>query len=220
MDTARLYLRLRTIINVVVWMCILLFAASGANGSSKDPYPNLSGSWKLNAELSDDPQEVIRETMMQMREERRNRMRMQGDRRRAPDAPGRGGFARGGERPGQMPDNMRNLEKDMQILRIVQEDSKILITNSVKRTLTLYADGRALRQETSQGEIIRKAFWNKEGLVTQSDLPNRAKIIRTYRLIEDGSRLHVVTRIEPERFPRKIEFESVYDASPEKSHQE
>lgn len=182
----------------------LLFAvpASLAVAPLKDApnlqQPDLSGSWVLNYDESDDPRQVMREAM------ERSGMRRGGGQ-------GRRGRMRGNRE--QRQGRMGALMEATVAFEIVQDDSSVTFATSGREKLVLYSDGRKVKHSVEGfGTVETKARWKGDKLVVERQMPQGGKVTRTYRISEDGQRLYVMVKLEGGRMPRPIEYRQVYDA--------
>lgn len=185
---------------------LVLLAMFAGRGLAAGP-GNLSGTWSLNRELSDDPREKMRKA------------------RENGGGPGRGGGFRG-PRGGGGPAGLRGRRRDgggaesgsadsedlmraFEKLSIVHRDPELRITDGFGRKHVLYTDDRRIEEERSAGTVKIRARW-KDGHVVVTTTPEHgSKIIETYAVTADGSVLTVTTAIE--RRGREISFRRVYD---------
>lgn len=181
-------------------LCAVLAAAAGlacAGGSPGDPipeHPDFSGTWVINLELSDRPDDQLRP---------------------------RDGDRRDGDRPvGARPEPRRSgpglgaLVQSFVAFRIVDEDSTVTLIGAGGDRRVVRPDG-AERQSRLEGlgNITIKTRWRGDRLVVERRLDSGAKITESYALAEEGRRLYVTTKISG--IPRTIEFRRVYDPGQE-----
>ncbi len=199
-------------------LLVLLLAAVGVTEVAGQAQADLSGSWQLNGELSDDPRE---------------RMAEAGSGRAGSGSAGQGGFGgtgggRAGGRSGRGGSGGGRgqfSEEDRERLRrfretaltmaekftIAQSDSTVAFTFQGTSTLTLHTDGRKLKQESDDlGKIEIKAKWNDGELVVERKMDG-GKITERYSHAQYSERLFVTTKVEFSRMPRAIVFRRVYD---------
>lgn len=202
-------------------LLVLLLAAVGVTEVAGQEQADLSGSWRLNRELSDDPSE---------------RMAEAGSGRAGSGSAGEGGFGgmgggRGGGRSGRGGRGGSGggrgqfSEEDRERLRrfretaltmaekftIAQSDSTVAFTFQGTSALTLHTDGRKLKQESDDlGKIEIKAKWNDGELVVERKMDG-GKITERYSHAQYSERLFVTTKTEFSRMPRAIVFRRVYD---------
>ena len=156
---------------------------------------NLSGTWKLNRDLSDDPGEKMREA----RES------------------GGGGGARGGGFRGRHREaepeggsgDVEDVTRAFETLSIVHHDPELRITDGLGREHVLSTDDRKIEEERSAGTVKIRARW-KDGHVLVTTAPEHgATLTETYAVTADGSVLTVITKVEGRG--RSFEFRRVYD---------
>ncbi|HEX9304171.1 MAG TPA: hypothetical protein VGA31_06945 [Thermoanaerobaculia bacterium] len=168
---------------------------------------DLSGTWKLDRDRSDDPAEKLREGG--------------GSSRRGSGGGGgfrgrRGGGGFGGHHGRSTDEGEQNGGTDFlqdsrafDLLSIVHRDPELRITDGLGREHVLYTDGRRVDEERSSGTTKIRAKW-KDGRVVVATTPEHgAKITETYAGTADGSSLTVTTRVEGRG--REIEFRRVYN---------
>ena len=193
-------------------------------------HPDLSGHWTFDAAQSDDP---------------RNRTQLgdttgggerggggggdgRGGGRRGGMGGGRGGFGggrgyRGGGGGAGMSDEQRaRMRETMQLafqapatLTIAQSDSTMAFTADTGAAVTLYGDGRKLKQTVGSGagdiEVDLKARWQGNDFVVERKVSGGGKVTEDYLRSRDGKQLFVIVSLDNGR-GRSIEFRRVYDA--------
>jgi hypothetical protein len=170
---------------------------------------DLSGTWKLDRERSDDPAQKLREGG--------------GSSRRGSGGGGgfrgrRGGGGFGGHHGRPTDEGEENGATDssqdpraFDLLSIVHHDPELKITDGLGREHVLYTDGRKIEEERSAGTMKIRAKW-KDGRVVVATTPEHgAKITETYAVTADRSSMTVTTKIEGRG--RELEFRRVYDAA-------
>ncbi len=154
--------------------------------------PNLSGTWNLNEEASD------------QRPVRRRR-----------DGGGGGDSQSGGGRRGQRRrgsgDGSGGLRGGNTL--VITQDASTVTFGAGDRSRTLYTDGRVITREGERGSLELRAFWQDDALVVERTFDNGRRITQTYALSEDGKQLYVTIRIEGDRLSQPVEFRRVYDAA-------
>ena len=184
---------------------------------------DLSGSWQIDRDASDDPRQEIAEAASGRRGPG-SAGQMGGSR-----PGGRGGFggARGGgggrgagggnrgEFTEEDREQMRQIRQSatalIQQFTIVQTDSAITFAFDDTAQLLLLTDGRKLKQEIDVlGDVEIKAKWKDGALVVERKMDG-AKITEHYSRPQYTERLIVTTKVEFSRLPRAIEFQRVYD---------
>ncbi len=150
----------------------LVLAAAGAVSAPLGAleYPDFSGKWQLNLELSDNPSRILRG--------------------------GRGGPGRGGAPEGPDPDLFEGIET----LMIEHREPRLSITDAAGRTRVVFTDGRKVEEESSSGGKRKvRAVW-KDGHVEISSNPAQGpKWVSALAVAADRSELRVTTRIDGER---------------------
>jgi hypothetical protein len=185
------------------------FALTATAAAATLALPNLSGTWRLNRELSDDPAKVLREA----------------EPSDSSGAPTGGWSGRRGRRRGQStredsgpdPDWFANSET----LRIRHNEPEVSIADAAGVERTLYTDGRKTEEDGSHGGTTpgtprRRSKvttrW-KDGHVEVVSVPEHgSKIVETYAVTADRKQLTVTTKIERGR--RTVTFRRVYDSLP------
>lgn len=162
---------------------------------------NLSGNWKLNHELSDDP--------LQKREEA---IAKSGGARPP------GGGPRG-RRSGNAPEDARPdplvFFESLDFLKIDHQDPKLVITDAAGREHVLSTDGHKIEEERSAGVARVKANW-EDGHVVVRTVPERGpSLTETYSAAADGSQLTVLMEIEGRGRMPDITIRRVYDFTTE-----
>lgn len=189
-----------------------------------DDKPNLTGTWKLNRDESDDFREKMREQMQ-------NRRQRGGGGRggsvpggRGGGWPGGGGGGRGGSPPGgggRQPQGDRDGRRGRLIfdylrpaesLMIRHDEPELFITKDEQVIHERFTDGRKQEREAVDGTTIQvKTRWKKHKVVTEIKTENTGKITETYELEPEKNRLRLTVRIENSRMG-DLEVQYLYDA--------
>jgi hypothetical protein len=152
--------------------------------------PNFTGTWRLNRELSDKPQEKVKEAI------------------------GKKGGALGrmmGGRAAQ--DRMKSIEALAEVLRIVHNDPEFQVTGNNNVSRQLFSDGRKVSATTPKGESVETtARWQGSQLVVVTQRANGGKLIQTYTLDRGAGQMIISMQITGQRLDRPIELRFVYDA--------
>jgi hypothetical protein len=184
---------------------LLLFPPAGRAIGPGD----LSGTWKLDRERSDDPAQKLREGRDPSRRGSGGGGGFRGRR-------GGGGFGGHHGRPTDEGEENGGTDffedsRAFDLLAIVHRDPELRITDGLGREHVLYTDGRRVDEERSSGTTKIRAKW-KDGRVVVATTPEHgAKITETYAVTADGFSLTVTTRVEGRG--RELEFRRVYDAA-------
>ncbi len=179
-------------------------ASLAASGQS-----DLSGSWVLNLEESDNPRERFGS-----REGRREGGRRRGMRRRRGDSQGAEG-AEGVEGAGPRRGGGRRLRAGRQF-EITQDDGSVTFSygsygSGASRTLE--TDGQITTRELRGREVQIRAFWSDGALVVERTGSEGGTFTQTYSLSDDGAQLFLTIRVEHDRLDEPIESQLVYDRS-------
>jgi hypothetical protein len=180
---------------------VAVLAWLSALGAGAVDLPDLSGTWRLNKEQSDDFKTAAFPS------------------RGANAAPG-GGFGRGGvhiggRRPdgggGGGPDT--DLGAALQTLVIDHKDPMLSITDAYGRIRVVYTDGRKTEEEHSHGGTTKvEARW-KDGRVEIVSKPETgSKRVEDFSVAADHSQLRLTIKLEGGRGDTTIRL--VYDALP------
>ncbi len=179
--------------------------------------PSLDGAWTLNKELSDKPP-------ADKEDPREGRG---GGHRGGGQGGGRGGFgggfgggghgSGGGRGEGGNPEDVQRLRnalrdelKAPEHLTIVESGSTIILTAEDGRTTRLSADGKKIKDESTNVE--RRTKWEAGKLVSEISGLGQGKILETYALDAEHKQLHVTLDIEGSQ--RKATVTRIYDADP------
>jgi len=155
--------------------------------------PNFTGTWRLNRELSDKPQEKVKEAVGK-----------------------KGALGRmigGRAAQGRMQDRMKNNEALAEVLRIIHNDPEFQVTGNNNFSRQLFTDGRKVSATTPKGESFETtARWQGSQLVVVTQRANGGKLTQTYTLGQGGEQMIVLIQIAGQRLDRPIEIRFVYDA--------
>ena len=166
---------------------------------------DLSGTWKLDRERSDDPGQKFADGGGTSGHGSGGG----GFRGRR----GGGGFGGRHGRPAEGSGESADFSQDpraFDLLSIVHHDPELKITDGLGREHVLYTDGRKIEEERSAGTMKIRAKW-KDGRVVVATTPDHGpKITETYAVTADGSSMTVTTKIEGRG--RDVEFKRVYAA--------
>jgi hypothetical protein len=205
---------------------IVLLAGSVAKMQSP-PHADLTGAWKLNSELTQQPNR-----------ERDAGTPTQGHRGggRAPGGGGMGGMG-GGRGPGGMggggygggggggthsgdPEAMARTREAMRLamlmpdrLTIVHEDNTFVLTDGEGVTQKLTPDGKGVKSEVGALKVETKSKWDEAVLVVERKFDGGVKITERYWVTENPKQLVVGSKIENSQMGgnRDRAFQRVYD---------
>src|SRR5262245_33061006 len=166
MRTMNLFRRL--LIVICAPACLALASAAPPDGAAQ---PRFTGTWRLNRELSDKPQEKVKEAVGK-----------------------RGGMLGRvmGGRAAQ--DRMKSREGLGEVLQIVHNDTEFKVTGKNGASRQIFTDGRKVSNTTPKGESIETtAGWRGSQLVVVTERANGGKLTQTYSLERGGKRMIVLT---------------------------
>ena len=185
--------RIVILVSAAALVTLLAMTASCSGGSNASdgldvPPVDLSGSWILNGEESEDP---------------RSQMTGRGGGGRG----GRGGGGGGGQQ------RMQSLLDASVAFKIVQDDSTLTLTSVEGTSLVFYPDGRTVeRVIEGAGKVETKTRWKGEKLVVERRIGDATTVTSTYELASEGRQLRIKVKIDNDRMQRSMEFLRVYDA--------
>jgi hypothetical protein len=206
----------------IVLLALSLAPAGGLSGETPK-LPDLSGTWKLDREASDDPENVMKEAGP-----------FEGGgggggwhggglgRGHGHGGAGGGGWHGGG--PGESGERSQPDWSDwfaaLETLQIQDREPMLTITDASGRERVVYADGRKTEEEHSHGGTTTvRASWKDGHLQVVSTPETGPKVTEAYAISADGSQLTVTTKIEGRRSPITIQrvYDSVRPAAPRAS---
>jgi hypothetical protein len=175
--------------------------------------PNIAGTWVLNRDDSDDPQESVQEAMQEANEQAAGE---QGRRTRG----GRSGARPTGTRdPGAVgvsPEQMQRIQTVMQQaaraaqrLVIEQSDSTVLVTTDRGQRM-LFSDDRKIEATAPNGvDMEVKTKWDGDKLKVETRWDGGVKITEEYEIKDEQLNLNI--RIEATRPRIRARINLVYD---------
>ena len=204
---------------VVVLVTALIGLWLSAESRAQAPAPpepagSIVGTWTLNKDLSDRPQE------RQADREGRPGGRRSGGFGRGGGGFGRGGFGRrggGGDRAGgatspedmaKLRDAMRDIMNPPDRLTITQTERMVIMTTGDGRTTRLSTDGKTIKDDSTR--IERKTKWDEGKLVSEVSHLGPGKITETYSADPEHHQLRVTVQGENARQPMTVN--RIYDA--------
>jgi hypothetical protein len=183
--------------------------------------PDFSGTWKLNADLSEDPREKMRDARGS------SGGRGGGDFGGRGGGGGFGGGGRGGMEGGGMGGGGRRGGGDsgdrgvdgatrlgetlaaQKVLTISHKDPELVIRDLNGRSRTFFTDARKLEEERAEGTAKIQTKWKDRTVVVVTKVGSR-ETTETFERAADGSHLFLTTKIDGGRAP--LSFRRVYDA--------
>ena len=190
----------------ILWSSLSLLGmliVTTAHASSSTPPPDLSGLWKLDENLSDDPIEKITEAR-----QRQEQGRASGGFSEGPTGGGGavmvpiGGNRRrtqsqnpGSLSPAERQARLAELSQGTELLDIQHDDPtlKVLLTTGQRHEYT--TDGKQTQTRKGPQPLKIKAKWEGQRLIITSKSKQR-KVTEIYGLIADETLLQVLVRIE------------------------
>jgi hypothetical protein len=201
-------------------IALVLLALGAARGVRAESPVDLSGTWVLNAEESDDPQEQFRRWVQ---------ARGVGSTGGAPGAGGNpnegGGFEAGGGRGmaavgGGLMAMMERFSQNAEKLTIAQSDPEVTITNAAGQSNMVFTDGRVVESTNEEGGKTKvKTRWKKDKMIIDIDFPSRPNpaggtltpsLTMTYSLDKNG-RLLLASTVGIGATVPPLTVERVYD---------
>ncbi len=209
-----------------VWLPLLMAALGGCSSLGTHPprATDLSGDWRLNESLSDDPQALMRAHRQEQGHGRggghhhggmpgMGGMGMPHVGAPGASAPPGGGSYGGGRGGGMGPHRGSNNEflSRPDSLTIRQDAGELhLVADGVPTDFTY---GDKVMASVKDGAAERTAGWKGKDFVVKYDVKDGPKASRSYALSPDGKRLTMTTEVSGARYP-DIKFRSVYEHSP------
>ncbi len=187
--------------------------------------PDLTGTWTLNLEESDDPREMMQDGGNAGGAGAQSGRRGAGGRGGAGGAGGgfggRGSGGGGGGRGGGGGIDRDRMQQTMELMRnasrtftVTQNDSMVTFTYGDGTVLALHTDGRKLKQTVEgRGDIEIKARWKKRDFIVERKVSRGGKLWETFLRPEDRDQLYVIVRVELGPGRQAREFRRVYDLS-------
>jgi hypothetical protein len=183
--------RTQTVFCALLCLTLVYAARVAPQTASAAERPNFSGTWRLNRELSDKPQEKLKEAV------------------------GQQGGMRGRIMGGRMAQGrMKDRAAMAEVLKITHNDPELQVSGNNNRSVQLFTDGRKLNTTTPRGESAETtARWQGAQLVVVSQTAKGGKLTQTYSLEQGGAQMIVLMKISDQRLGQPIELRFIYDAS-------
>jgi hypothetical protein len=199
-----------TVVFAVLAVGLLLIPSPTAAGEMSSV--DISGRWRINDNLSDDPREVMQQKKQEMRASRGAGGGLEGGRGgRGGGGFGGGKFGGGGSRnQEEMQERFRQLEQGRRDITILQQGDDVTMIYAGGDTITVVADGKKHKRETKAGEVEVRSSWQDLALEVTIKRYEGTEMTRLYRLSNEG-RLEVVSLIQLPRGDETIEIVTVYD---------
>lgn len=173
---------------------------------------DLTGTWKLNREASDDPKQKLEEAA----------------RNAPPPSSGGGGRGHGMHHGGgsaPSPDGGRpehaagagadgpTLMKGLDVLTIEHHDPKLVITDSLGREHVLSTDGRKVEEEGARGKSVIEAQWKDGHVVVHWEPEHGPSVTEAYAVTADGTQLTVTMQLDAKGRMPAVTIRRVYDSA-------
>src|SRR5215472_4905700 len=160
--------------NTTLGIALAAATFTAAQGLAALDLPNLSGTWQLNKDQSDDPEKVMKDARSSSGGSRGfSGGGMGGGRRHG----GGGGGSRGDNGDSSSSGGFNERFAALETLTIEHKDPTLSITNASGRERTLYTDGRKTEEEHSYGGTTAvTASWKDGHLEVVSKPESGAKI--------------------------------------------
>ena len=218
---------------LAVLVCVISLMIFGSSSPADTPQvepPNLSGTWELNEEDSDD----LREKMMEARRSGGSGGSRSGGggfgggmgggrggmgggmgAGRGGMSGGRGGMGggqRGGRSGGRDGEGPPRLMRGIDVLEVEQSDSTVRVQYSDGTERILITDGQKQESESPNGDsMITTAVWKQGQLIVTVKSNEGGKITEWYKLSENGERLIVKLDLPGRGRLPAMKLKRVYD---------
>ena len=159
-------------------------AANQTASASQASTPNLGGTWKLNQDQSDNPQEKMQQ---------------------AGGSGGRGGGM--GRRRGANGGG-GGMMSGLSQLKVEQSGPSIKITNASGREIAQYSNSGS---SSDSSGTVPSAEWHGAQLVSTTEGRRGGSVTRTFDLSPDGKQLYMTTKIDNPRLQQPVSIRFVYD---------
>ena len=198
--------------------------------SKQPPRTTLAGSWKLNRDESDDPQQIVRAAESSSSSTAGGNPGGNYPGGGYPGGPGGGypggGYPGGGRRGGYPSGGQQNAGQDIEdnpkmqplihpsaLLSIELKNPEVDVTDYDLHKLSLYTDGRKLQKSKDNSDQEVAAHWAGSQLVTDEKSPLGGKMSRTFELSQDGRQLFETLHIDNGRSNTPLYIRYVYDVA-------
>ena len=183
------------------------------------PRKNILGAWRLNRDESDDPKAKSNQRKVNDPNSTRG---SSGPRVGWPGG-GMGGPGMGGQRPnnGSQKDTDADRERYLELIdpsvRLRMErkndtDPQVTMFGDQGRKTIFYTDGKKPDAPAGVGTDVVEAKWDDGRLVSESSLPKKGSLKRTYELAPDGLQLWEEVEMVTGKDKNPARFRFVYDA--------
>lgn len=182
------------------------------------PRKNILGAWRLNKDDSDDPRQ--KSNQRKVNSPNSNGGGMGGPRIGFPGG-GMGGPGMGGPRGGGQQTTDQDKERYQELIdpsvrlrmeRKGDSDPVVTMFGDQGRKTIFYTDGHKPDAPTGVGTDVVEARWDGDKLVSDSQLPKKGSMRRTYELSSDGMQLYEDVELVTGKDKNPAKFRFVYDA--------
>jgi hypothetical protein len=161
--------------------------------------PSLSGTWKLNHDLTYDMGRLMKEMeAARAKAAKEGKEGKEGERGGRPPE-GTGGRGAPNEEQKKRMQEMRALMEPPEQLTISEEGTAVSITDDKGRIRRYATDGKKEKQKTDTGAVETRARWKDDGLEVETDMGNGVKVTETYVHWVQDKQLVVTVLIESGR---------------------
>jgi len=173
---------------------------------------NLAGTWKLNADDSDDPRKKIQQA--------RGGGRGQGGGRPSVGMGGpwpRGGANGGRRMGGESEEGRQKMQLFLQPaerLTIAQKDPEIDISDDSDRKITVFTDKRKVEKSKDASNQQFDAKWDDYRLVMEGKDPRGNKYERSFEVLEGNQQLRETLFLKVGRNNTEVSIRYIYDLIP------
>jgi hypothetical protein len=192
--------------HIALGILVLALLVQPARPSAQQDF---AGTWEVNPDESDDPQEKLRAVLANMQKDRGGR--------------GRGGPPPEAEDPNERQAQLKGMHQGLKDLSAAADLLKIeLLGNEFQvtsddggRVRIFYLDGKKHVRETPDGTKLETlAQWDGKRIVVEQKAKGKSggEILETYELGSDPSVLVVTFRLKIKQLKEPIVIRSVYDA--------
>ena len=180
--------------------------------------PNFSGQWILVKELSDDPQEKLKEIKshsgksgkgknMGGKQGGKGNGSRQGGGKKNHNSGGKGS----GNGQGSFPHELQVLLNSSEVLELKHEEPLLIFITKNGRRQRIYTDfrGTSISAKTDIPQKIVTAGWENEELVIETTLDS-FRLIQRYKLDAESDQLWISSVILISSLPKAVQFNQVY----------
>lgn len=210
----------------IVTLAVLLAACASTQVSSAPSQPvNLSGTWTLNEDLSEDPAAILSSAASSSRSGARSGRRGGGGGpgagrgggggRSGPPGGGRrgSGGAAGGSRRGPVAEIIDDVTPAEDTLTIEQSEDKLRMKYGERDSAYHGFDTSRFVQLAGQ-DAERLSGWQDRDFIVETSNEDGLTVTERFAVSEDGQRLTQTVEIEADRIPAPVSITRVFDRSP------